>query len=246
MRIPSMVLLAALAVSCAQSPRDATPPPDPPPPGPRPESEQWGATIRLYETGRIRSVIDAAYLAVFTLPDREFTTLDTVEADFYDEEGSFGSHLTADAGEIHDQEREGRRRVKTWGGVHLVGSEGQTVRADTLWWDEARDLVYTDGPVEVTEEGDVLRGIGFESDTELTNMKIFNATGSSLRVGGWLEEEREEDRLQSAGPDTASALPDTSAVLPDTSAVLPDTSAVLPDTAAALPDTSAASRIPPP
>lgn len=179
----------------------------PPPEGPRPDSEQWDAVIRLYEKGRTQAVLEAEYLAVFDLPRNKYTRMDTLEADFVDEVGEVGSHLTADSGEIYDQEREGRRRVKTWGGVVLVGSGGRTVRADTLWWDEAEDRVYTDGPVEVTREGELLRGIGFESDTRLENMRLFEGSGISQRGGRWLEEERRADNR--APPDSSIASADS-------------------------------------
>ncbi len=220
-----LALLIVLVGACAREPREEAQIEIPPPTGPRPDSEQWMAIIRLYETGLLQSVIDARYVAVFTLPARNFTRLDTLEADFYDEEEEAVSHLSANSGEIYDQEAEGKRRVKTWGDVLLVGREGQTVRADTLWWDEVRDRVHTDGPVEVTEEGDVLRGIGFESDTELTEMRIFNVSGESARGGRWLEEERVEETVADsvmAGPDsTATIPPGMTAASPDTTVIPP-------------------------
>ncbi len=220
-----LTLLVVLAGACAREPREEVEVETPPPAGPTPDSEQWEAVIRLYETGSLQSVIDARYVAIFTLPARNFTRLDTLEADFFDEEEKVTSHLSANSGEIHDQEAEGNRRVKTWGDVLLVGREGQTVRADTLWWDEVRDRVYTDGPVEVTEEGDVLRGIGFESDTELTEMRIFNVSGESGRGGRWLEEERVEE----AAADTVVAGPDSTAVIPpDITGASPDTTVIPP------------------
>jgi len=218
-------LLVVLVGSCARQPREETQIEEPPPAGPVPDSEQWEAVIRLYETGMLQSVLDARYVAVYTLPGRNFTRLDTLEADFYDEEEQVTSHLKANSGEIYDQEAEGRRRVKTWGDVLLIGREGQTVRADTLWWDEVRDRVHTDGPVEITEEGDVLRGIGFESDTELTEMRIFNVSGESARGGRWLEEERVEE----APADTFGAGADSTAVIPPgTVATPPDTTVIPP------------------
>ncbi len=194
----------------------------PPPQGPRPDSEQWDAVIHLFDRGRTKAVIEAEYLAVFDQPRNSYTHMDTMQVDFFDEGGEAGSHLEADAGEIHDQEREGRRRVKTWGGVVLTGQEGQTVRADTLWWDEAGDRVYTDGPVEVTTiEGELLRGIGFESDTRLENMKIFEGSGVSPRWGEWLDEERraESETL----PDSTAAPADTlrPPARPDTTRIPP-------------------------
>jgi LPS export ABC transporter protein LptC len=175
-----------------------------------PESEQWDAVISLYEEGSTQAVINAAHLTVFTGPGGGTTHMDTVDADLYGESEGPSSHLTADAGEIYEQDREGHRRVKTWGDVLLVGTEGRTVRADTLWWDESGDRVYTDGPVEVTQEGDVLRGIGFEGDSRLEHFTIRRASGISPRGGRWLQDER------SAPPPPASA-DSVSSVRPDTS-----------------------------
>jgi LPS export ABC transporter protein LptC len=172
--------------------------------------------------GNKQALLDAEYLAVFDMPGNSLTRMDTLEVDFYDEDGAPTSHLTAESGEIYDQDREGQRRVKTWGDVVLVGSEGRMVRADTLWWDEEGDRLFTDGPVEVTREGELLRGTGFESDTRLENMRLFEGSGVSQRGGEWLEDERRAD--QESESDTTSAVLDTSSVqaVPDTTAAAAD------------------------
>ncbi len=216
--VPALTI--SLVTGCEPTPQPDIADPAPTQLGPRPDSEQWQAIIQLYEKGVKRSVIDADYLAVFQLPGSNRTRMDTLEVDFFDIEGENTSHLIADSGEIFDQDREGRRKVKTWGGVLLTGSEGQVVRADTLWWDEEEDRLYTDGPVEVTQDGDLLHAIGFESDTKLENMVLGNVTGRSLQGGEWVDE---EGRNEPAQPDTTATRPDTTAVRPDTTAVRPDT-----------------------
>ncbi|MFO7768805.1 MAG: LPS export ABC transporter periplasmic protein LptC [bacterium] len=195
-----------LTLSCGRGPGREEEVPGPPPEGPVPESEQWDARIQLYEKGLRRAFIEAEHLAVYQLPDQTFTHMDTIRARFFDEAGEASSRLTARAGRIFDQEREGMRRVKTWGDVVLRGEEQRVVRADTLWWDEGRDRVYTEGPVEVTEGEDVLRGVGFESDAQLRDMTIHRASGTSPRGG-----ERVREEMSAPPPDTASVTPDTSA-----------------------------------
>ncbi len=205
---PSLIVVMFLTLACCgRAPSVEDEGAAPPPQGPRPDSEQWDAVIQLFDHGKTQAVLEAEYLAVFDLPRKKYTHMDTLQVDFFDEEGEVSSHLTADSGEIHDQEREGHRRVKTWGGVVLVSREGRTVRADTLWWDEVEDRVYTDGPVEVTREGDILRGIGFESDTRLENMRFFEGSGVSQRGGEWLDEERRAD--EQTQPDSTAAPADT-------------------------------------
>ncbi|MFC1500108.1 LPS export ABC transporter periplasmic protein LptC [Candidatus Zixiibacteriota bacterium] len=210
------VISTTLIAGCEPTPQPDTPEPAPTQLGPRPDSEQWQAVIQLYEKGIKRSSIDADYLAVFQEAGSSRTRMDTLEVDFFDLEGENTSHLIADSGEIFDQDREGRRKVKTWGGVLLTGPEGQVVRADTLWWDERNDQLYTDGPVEVTQDGDLLNAIGFESDTKLEEMRFGEVTGRSLQGGAWVDE---EGRNEGAQPDTASTNPDTASTNPDTSGV---------------------------
>lgn len=215
------ILLILVLSGCGRAPSLEDQVSSPPPEGPRPDSEQWDAIIHLYETGKKQALLDAEYLAVFEMPGNNLTRMDTLEVDFFDEEGAPSSHLTADSGEIYDQNREGQRKVKTWGGVVLVGQDGRTVRADTLWWDEQEDRLYTDGPVEVTREGELLRGIGFESDTRLENMRLFEGSGVSQRGGEWLEEERSIE--ETAEQDTTIVSPDSlaSQAMPDTSRTPP-------------------------
>lgn len=218
-RLLGLIVAIVVAVTgCGRTSRMEIPETAPPQEGPRPDSEQWDAVIHLFEEGDTQAVIEAEYMAVFQIPDNDHTRLDTLQVDFFDEEGTVSSHLVADSGEIYNQDREGRRSVKTWGGVMLTGTEGRTVRADTLWWDEEMDQVYTDGPVEVTREGELLRGIKFRSDTRLEKMTFEESSGYSLQGGEWLEEERRTE----TEPDSAVAVPDTVRVPP------PDTSRIPP------------------
>lgn len=181
------ILLSFAACSRPPDTRDDTP--VLPPAGPRPDSEQWDAVISLFESGRKQAVIEARYMALFQLPERSYTHMDTLEADFFDAEGALSSHLVARAGEIYNQDRAGRRRVKTWGEVVLLAEQGREVRADTLWWDEARDRVYTFGPFEMMREGEFIQGAGLEADTRLDEYRFIDASGWSEQGGEWLEAE---------------------------------------------------------
>ena len=111
----TVLMLLVLLAACSRPPREETGVVSAPDPGPRPELEQWDAVIRLYETGQVQAFLEAGYLAQYNPPSGAYTHMDTVEADFYDEQGEPTSHLVAESGRIFDQEREGRRRVKTWG-----------------------------------------------------------------------------------------------------------------------------------
>jgi LPS export ABC transporter protein LptC len=217
----TVIVLAALSGGCGRTEIRDIPEPAPEQTGPRPDSEQWNAVIQLYEQGLKKSVIISDYLAVYQLPGNSRTRLDTLEVDFFDAEGEETSHLIADSGEIYDQDLEGRRRVKTWGGVVLTGPEGQVVRADTLWWEEAEDRLHTDGPVQVTREGDILNAIGFESNTKLEDMHLGQVSGSSMQGGEWVDDERVSDRSATADTSRAARLDTSGTVRPDSTRTIP-------------------------
>ena len=193
--------------------------------GPRPDSEQWDAVISLFEQGRKQAVIEARYMALFQLPEKNYTHMDTLEADFFDAEGVQSSHLVAESGEIYDQDRAGRRRIKTWGDVVLTASQGRTVRADTLWWNEARDLIYTFGPFEMMQSGEFIQGTGLEADTRLESYRFLNASGWSRQGGEWLEAEADSTRADSPDTLAATASDTLSETVPDSLRTIPpDTS----------------------
>lgn len=92
---------------------------------------------------------------------------DTIEVTFFDETGGFVSLLTARGGELDQQTRE-----MTATGNVVVRGTGATIRSEELTYDPARDLIHTDQPTEINQEGNVIRGRGVESDPALREIRI--------------------------------------------------------------------------
>jgi hypothetical protein len=69
--------------------------------------------------------------------------------------------------------------VYAYGHVYALTPKGASVRADSLLWNKKDNLVRTASYVRVvSEDGDVLQGVGFESDAQFDNWKILsNVTG---------------------------------------------------------------------
>jgi LPS export ABC transporter protein LptC len=57
--------------------------------------------------------------------------------------------------------------------VVVINENNEYLETELLFWDQAKDRIYTDRFVKITSENQVTRGIGFESDTHLKKRKIF-------------------------------------------------------------------------
>jgi LPS export ABC transporter protein LptC len=56
--------------------------------------------------------------------------------------------------------------------VVVVNSKKDKLETELLYWDETKDLIFTDRFVKITSEDLIMQGYGFESDTHLEHRKI--------------------------------------------------------------------------
>jgi LPS export ABC transporter protein LptC len=92
---------------------------------------------------------------------------DTIQVSFFDESGEFQSMLTALEGEMSQRSDDMIAR----GNVVVRGSDSRIV-TEELHYDPQRNLVSSDKPTEIFQQGNVIRGSGVESDPALTNIRI--------------------------------------------------------------------------
>lgn len=107
--------------------------------------------------------------------DKEIVVVRPVLVDIYDSVGAKVAFLRADSGRLDMK----FTYVYAYGHVYALTPKGASVRADSLLWNKADNLVKTESYVRVvSEDGDVLQGKGFESDAKMENWKILsNVTG---------------------------------------------------------------------
>lgn len=56
--------------------------------------------------------------------------------------------------------------------VVVINSEGDKLETALLYWDQQKDLIYTDRFVKITGTDQIIQGFGFESDSHLRRQKI--------------------------------------------------------------------------
>jgi LPS export ABC transporter protein LptC len=141
-----------------------------------PDQESWSSEIVLTKDGIKRARILAGHLMKFN--NRSVVSMDdTIEVDFYNIQQSHLSHLQALEAEINEKTNDliarGRVVVKSDSGVTLYTAE--------LGWDHAQEKIHSEQMVTLITEQDTLRGVGFESDSNLENWIIRQPTGVTKR-----------------------------------------------------------------
>ena len=93
---------------------------------------------------------------------------------FYDDSMKVSSHLDADYGIRYESEAtmEAKRNVV------VVNVKGEKLNTEHLFWDEAKDRIYTNEFVKITTGDEVIFGDGLESNRDFSKWRIKNVKGT--------------------------------------------------------------------
>ena len=180
----TLFLLAGLAIAimgtgCGQSPR-AVPGPSG---GELPDQEVSDFVVTETDAGQPQWTLYARSAAIYNA--RNAIVARGVRVDFFDEKGVRSSTLTAREGEMNQQ----RRDMVARGNVVLQTTEGTRMSTEELQFLNQRQRIISDRFVRVERAGDVLTGVGFESDPGLQHFEFKRKVQATVRTrsGGMLE-----------------------------------------------------------
>jgi LPS export ABC transporter protein LptC len=145
-----------------------------------PDSEVTGATIYLYDEGRVTTRILAGRLLKFESIDS--TIGYDLDIDFLDSLGETTSEVVGDSGVI----REDTGLLHIFGNVVVTTRDGRTMETEHLRWNSATEMIETDAFVRITKDDNVTTGWGLETDKSLSRIRILKASGT-IRDSGWTE-----------------------------------------------------------
>ncbi len=133
-----------------------------------PDQEMWNFTVRATDCGMLQALIQAGHMRRFS--GRGLALFDQgVHIDFFGREGEHVSTLTAEGGELDDA----TGNVKVSGNVAVVSDSGFTLYSELLFYHKEENRLFSNVDVMVTTvDGDTLRGVGFESDTQMNQWRI--------------------------------------------------------------------------
>ena len=96
-----------------------------------------------------------------------------IEIEKYDEEMSIISKITSDYARYFENE-------KKWiakNNVVVINMQGDSLITEELIWEENKELLYSEQFVKIIRKDQIITGIGFESDQEMSNWEIKKVKG---------------------------------------------------------------------
>ncbi|HRQ51752.1 MAG TPA: LPS export ABC transporter periplasmic protein LptC, partial [Agriterribacter sp.] len=103
-----------------------------------------------------------------------------LHVDFYNDSLQVESILDA----LYGRYIEGQKKMYLKDSVVVIQQFNQdTLRCEELWWDQNKEIFYTDKPVKITKkDGTVLPGKGLEASQDFRDIKIINPSQGILPV----------------------------------------------------------------
>ena len=131
-----------------------------------PSQEVRDFTLEESDTGTPEWILTSRYAA--TYDKRGVIVARGVAIDFFDSKGAKYSHLTALEGEIKRPSNDMEARGK----VVVTTTDGVRIQTESLRFLNRERKIVSDAYVRLERNGDVVTGIGFESDPSLEHFAI--------------------------------------------------------------------------
>ena len=141
----------------------------------KPDSEVRGATIYLYNKGKVKTQIVSDKIIKFEAQDSTMAYI--LDIDIYDSTGQVSTEIVGDSGII----RENQGMLYIYGNVVVLTQDRNKLETDYLWWDSKTDKIRTDAFVKVTTDEEVVTGWGLEADNSLSRYKILNLESGTMK-----------------------------------------------------------------
>ncbi len=176
MKISLLTLLIAFQVSaiafygCA----DKLKPTVVPVSGQLPDQEAWNSTIVFTDSGMTRGILKAGHLMMYNNTNMTYLG-DSIRVDFFNDSGAHTSFLTADSGIVNND----NNNLEAIGNVYAHSDSGTSLWTQKLYWNNAKAKITSNVYVKIVSPKETIEGIGFESDRDLRNYRIFNVSGEA-------------------------------------------------------------------
>ncbi len=136
------------------------------------ENEIWNPLIIL--SREENKIVTAKAEKLYKSSDKLALLVGNVEVDFFSDEGNHISILYSDSAQIDEQ----NNNLNANGNVFVVSDSGYTLTTSNLLWDNRYMMIIAEDSVMfTTTEGDTMYGVGFESDMDLNQWRIFQIFG---------------------------------------------------------------------
>ena len=136
------------------------------------ENKIWNPLIIL--SREEAKIVTAKAEKLYKNSDEMALLVGNVEVDFFGEGGDHISILYSDSAQLNEQ----NNNLHANGNVYVVSDSGYTLTTSEIIWDNRYKMIIAEDSVMfTTTEGDTMYGVGFESDMDLDQWRIFRIFG---------------------------------------------------------------------
>jgi LPS export ABC transporter protein LptC len=163
-----------------------------------PDQESYGVALTEMK-GEIKNwIFYADYVATYNKD--KLSRASRVKVEVFDDYGTHFSTILADSGLIYEQ----TNNLTARGNVDMTTTDGTRLETEELRWDNKEGKILSELFVKITEEDNVITGVGLESDARLEHFEIKH------QIQGRLYQEPEESPSDTvAAADSTLAKPET-------------------------------------
>ncbi len=127
----------------------------------------------ITDSGRIQLILSAPVVEKYDKADPPYAEFKSgIKVVFYEGKDSAQARVTAKYAKCTNNNLWELRDS-----VVVINDKDERLETEQLFWDQQKDLIYTDRFVKITSVDQVTQGIGFESDSHLNRRKIKKVTG---------------------------------------------------------------------
>ena len=127
----------------------------------------------LYDSGRIQMIMYSPLVERYDKvgpPYSEFRS--GIRVDLYNGQKNIAAKVTSKYAKYTNNDNLWELRDS----VVVINENNEKLETEILFWNQEKDLIYTDRFVKITSEDQIMQGIGFESDSHLNKQKIKKPT----------------------------------------------------------------------
>jgi len=107
-------------------------------------------------------------------PYKEFPNGFKIEQ--YDRNKKITSSIVASYGKYYEKKELWEAKQN----VVAVTEKGDSLKTELLFWDEKKEIIYSDQFVKIIQKEQIITGIGFESDLQMKKWKIIQPKGTVI------------------------------------------------------------------
>ena len=137
----------------------------------------WNLETIYTDSGKVKMKISAPLVQRFEEAEKENKkTLfpQGMKVTFYNSNEEVKSWLSSKYAIYHESEN----LWEASDSVVAVNEEGKTLNTELLFWDEKKQIIYSNKFVKITTDKEVIYGDGFEADQSFTYWEITNVKGT--------------------------------------------------------------------